>query len=37
MGIVSFVNSILYEGFPYLWVNGKEFHWNGFFWEYNGW
>ena len=37
MAILDFVKYIPYEGFPYLWVNGKEFHWNGYFWEYVGW
>lgn len=31
MAILNIVNYIPYEGFPYLWVNGKEFHWNGYF------
>ena len=36
MVLLDYVNSITYEGFPYLWVNGYEFHWNGHFWEYVG-
>lgn len=34
MKLLDFVNSIAYDGLPFLWVNGYEFHWNGFFWEY---
>ena len=36
MKLLDFVNSIAYDGFPFLCVNGYEFHWNGFFWEYVG-
>ena len=34
MDILSYVNSIPYDGLPFLWVNGYEFPWNGNFWEY---
>ncbi len=34
---LMFINSIPFEGFPFLQLNGYEFHWNGYFWEYVGW
>jgi hypothetical protein len=33
MNMYNLVNSISYDGFPYLTVNGKDFVWNGFFWQ----
>ena len=36
MTTLDYVNSIQYDGFPTLWVQGKVFHWNGFFWDYVG-
>ena len=34
MKIFSYVNSIPFDGLPFLLVNGYEFHWNGNYWEY---
>ena len=33
MKLMDYVNSIPFEGLPFLCVNGYEFHWNGNFWE----
>lgn len=33
MSIIDFVNTISYNGLPYLMVNGIEFRWNGYYWE----
>ena len=33
MTLLEYVNEIPYDGRPYLWINGLDFHWNGFFWE----
>ena len=30
MNLLDFVNSIPFDGLSYLWINGYEFHWNGF-------
>ncbi len=33
MTLLEYVNNVPYNGLPYLWVNGFDFHWNGYFWE----
>ncbi len=37
MTLLEYVNNLSFDGLPHLWVNGCEFHWNGYFWEYVGW
>ena len=33
MAIFDYVNSIPFDGFPFLIVNGYEFHWDGHSWQ----
>ena len=34
--ILKFVNSIPFDNLSHLVVNGYEFHWNGYWWEFVG-
>ena len=34
MSLLDFVNSIEYDGLPFLWINGYDFRWNGCYWEF---
>ena len=29
-----FLDEVENDKFPYLWVNGHDFYWNGYFWEF---
>ena len=33
MDLFSFLDSIEYDGFPNLWLDGHDYRWNGYFWE----